>query len=69
MGVDAATRASQIKRVPKEGRTRGLFQIERWSSEEDAITAWGRKGQDENVRGQDPFLLYARRGDVDLVSL
>lgn len=66
--MDTAPRASQIKRVPEERRTRGLFQIKRWPSEEDAITARGGKGEDEDVRGQDPLLLYARRSDVDLVS-
>jgi hypothetical protein len=45
MGVDTAPRASQIKRVPEEGGTRGLFQIERWPSKEDAMAvAWGGKG-------------------------
>jgi hypothetical protein len=69
MRVDAAPRGSQIKRVPEEGGTRGLFQVEGWSSKEYAIAAgWGGKGQDEYVRGQDSLLLHARRSNVDLIA-
>ena len=37
MSMNAAPRAAQIKGVPKEGGARGFFEIERWSSEEDAV--------------------------------
>jgi hypothetical protein len=69
MRVDAAPRSAQIERVPEKGSARGFFEIERWSSEEDAITLRGGKGQHEYVRGQDAFLLHARRRDVDLIAL
>ena len=68
MGVDTAPRSTQIERVPEEGSARGFFEIERWSSEEDAITLRGGKGQHEDVRGQDAFFLHTRRGYVDLIS-
>jgi hypothetical protein len=68
MRVDAAPRSAQIERVPEKGSARGFFEIERWSSEEDAITLRGGKGQHEYVRGQDAFLLHARRRDVDLIA-
>jgi hypothetical protein len=68
MGVDTTPRSAEIERVPKEGGARGFLEIERWSSEEDAITVWGGKRQHEDVRGQDAFFLHARRGDVDLIS-
>lgn len=68
MGVDTAPRSAQIERVPEEGSARGFFEIERWSSEEDAITLRGGKGQHEDVRGQDAFFLHTRRGYVDLIS-
>ena len=68
MGVDTAPRSTQIERVPEEGSARGFFEIERWSSEEDAITLRGGKGQHEDVRRQDAFLLHTGRGYVDLIS-
>jgi hypothetical protein len=68
MGVDAAPCSAQIERVPEEGSARGFFKIERWSSEEDAITVRGGEGQHEDVRGQDALFLYTRRGYVDLIS-
>jgi hypothetical protein len=68
MRVDAAPRAPQIERIPKEGSTRGFFEIEGWSSQEDAIAVWSRKWQHKDVRGQDTLFLHARRGDIDLIS-
>jgi hypothetical protein len=68
MGVNAAPRSTQIERVPEQGSARGFLEIERWSSEEDAITVRSGKGQHEDVRGQDAFFLHARGGYVDLIS-
>lgn len=68
MGVNAAPRSTQIERVPEQGGARGLLEIERWSSEEDAITVRSGKGQHEDVGGQDAFFLHARGGYVDLIS-
>jgi hypothetical protein len=68
MSVNAAPCAAQIKGVPEERCTRRFLETERWSSEEDAIAIWGGKGQHENVRGLNAFLLHTRGGDVDLIS-
>lgn len=68
MGMNAAPRAAQIKGVPEEGRARRFFEIERRSSEEDAIAIRGGKRQHEDVRRQDAFLLHAGRGYVDLIA-
>ena len=59
MGVNTTPRSAQIERVPKQGSARGFFEIERWSSEEDAITVRSGEGQHEDVRGQDAFFLHA----------
>jgi hypothetical protein len=66
--VNTAPRSTQIERVPEQGSARGFLQIERWSSEEDAITVRSGKGQHEDVRGQDAFFLHARGGYIDLIS-
>jgi hypothetical protein len=68
MGVNAAPRSTQIERVPEQGGARGFLEIERWSSEEDAIAVRSGKGQHEDVGGQDAFFLHARGGYVDLIS-
>lgn len=68
MGVDTAPCSTQIERVPEEGSARGFFEIERRSSEEDAITVRGGEGQHEDVRGQYALFLHARRGYVDFIS-
>jgi hypothetical protein len=69
MGVDTAPCSAQIERVPEEGSACGFFEIERWSSEEDAITVRGGEGQHEDVRRQNALFLHARRGYVDFISL
>lgn len=69
MSVNAAPRAAQIKGVPEERRARGLFEFERWPSEEDAIAIRsGGKGQHEDVSRLDAFLLHAGGCYVDLIS-
>jgi hypothetical protein len=68
MGVNTAPRSAQIERVPEQGSARGFLEIERWSSEEDAITVRSGKGQHEDVRRQDAFFLHTRGGYVDLIS-
>ena len=69
MGVNAAPGSAQIERVPEQGSARGFLEIERRSSEEDAITVRSGEGQHEHVRGLDAFFLHARGGYVDLISL
>jgi len=68
MSVNAAPGAAQIKGVPEERRARGLFEIERWPSEEDAIAIRSGKGQHEDVRRLDAFFLHAGGRNVDLIS-
>lgn len=68
MSVNAAPGAAQIKGVPEEWRARGLFEVERWPSEEDAIAIRSGKGQHEDVRRLDAFFLHAGGRNVDLIS-
>lgn len=68
MSVNAAPGAAQIKGIPEERRARGLFEIERWPSEEDAIAIRSGKGQHEDVRRLDAFFLHAGGRNVDLIS-
>lgn len=44
MRVNTAPRSTQIERIPEQGSARGFLEIERWTSEEDAIAVWGGKG-------------------------
>src|SRR6266852_2297458 len=68
MRVDTTPRSMQIERVPEQGSARGFLEIERWSSEEDAIAVRSGKRQHEDVRGQNAFFLHSRGGYVDLIS-
>lgn len=60
-----------IERVPKQGCTRRFFQVRFWATEKDAIGVRGRGGlwigQDEDVRGFNPFFLNTRWGNENLV--
>ena len=68
VSVNAAPRATQIKGVPEEWRARGLFEIERRPSEEDAISIRSGKGEHKDVRRLDALFLYAGGRYVDLIS-
>ena len=52
MRMDVMTRVPPIERVPKQGRTRRLFEIYFLTTEKDAIGVWGGglwAGQDEHA--------------------
>lgn len=68
VSVNAAPRAAQIKGVPEEWRARGLFEIERWPSEEDAIAIRSGKGEHKDVNRLDALFLHAGGRYVDLIS-
>lgn len=68
VSVNAAPCAAQIKGVPEEWRARGLFEIERWPSEEDAIAIRSGKGEHKDVSRLDALFLHTGGRYVDLIS-